>query len=247
MMHTRGNRRDFDQWAALGNPGWDYLCSSLLHQGRGLPRLPTHTGDLKYLRLLLIFIMFSGYTQDLGGGDNNRHECQGLPRTRWARRHPGTTAALLRAFIQSGLDLGYSVIDYNGPEQLATLSIKDGVRSSTPDLLPASSDPNLHILHSTTVPTGELLKPPVSLDLQEEVILSAGPVESPKLLMLSGVQDHLHKHKDSAEEQQRLNCSRLAPDLQPHLPAAVQDYHERAFKYSSCEFHQCLGQSSPRW
>ncbi|XP_042236010.1 glucose dehydrogenase [FAD, quinone]-like [Homarus americanus] len=158
MMHTRGNRRDFDQWAALGNPGWDYLCSSLLHQGRGLPRLPTHTGDLKYLRLLLIFIMFSGYTQDLGGGDNNRHECQGLPRTRWARRHPGTTAALLRAFIQSGLDLGYSVIDYNGPEQLGELLKPQYHRP--PGELEASSITDLQVLKPPVYrPPGELLKP----------------------------------------------------------------------------------------
>ncbi|XP_045594087.2 glucose dehydrogenase [FAD, quinone] [Procambarus clarkii] len=185
MMYVRGNRRDFDRWAAMGNPGWDFLS------------------------VLPYFIKFEDYRGEVG--ETEAFHGRGGP----IGVTPAPITPLTGAFIQGGQELGYSVIDYNGPEQLGfpvpTFSIKDGVRSSTAReyLRPAASRPNLHILHSTTVHkiifhkkraigvrfehNGKLL----TVGARREVILSAGPVESPKLLMLSGVgpKEHLLQHK----------------------------------------------------
>nr|XP_045594088.1 glucose dehydrogenase [FAD, quinone]-like [Procambarus clarkii] len=185
MMYVRGNRRDFDRWAALGNPGWDYLS------------------------VLPYFIKAEDYRGEVG--DNEAFRGRGGP----IGVTPSPVSPLTRAFLQGGQELGYPIIDYNGPEQLGfpvtQFSIKDGVRSSTAMeyLRPAASRPNLHILHSTTVHKivfrnkraigvtfehkGKLL----TVGARREVILSAGPVESPKLLMLSGVgpKEHLLQHK----------------------------------------------------
>nr|XP_045594084.1 glucose dehydrogenase [FAD, quinone]-like isoform X2 [Procambarus clarkii] len=184
MMYVRGNRRDFDRWAEVGNPGWDYLS------------------------VLPYFIKAEDYRGEVS--DNGAYHGRGGP----IGVTPAPLTRLSRAFIQGGKELGYPSLDYNGPEQIGfpvnTFSIKDGVRSSTAReyLRPAMSRPNLHILHSTVVHkiifenkkavgvtfehNGELL----TVGARREVILSAGPVESPKLLMLSGVgpKEHLLQH-----------------------------------------------------
>ncbi|KAG7175565.1 Glucose dehydrogenase [FAD quinone]-like 17, partial [Homarus americanus] len=169
MYHVRGNRRDFDQWAALGNPGWDY-----------------HS-------VLPYFIKAEDYRVSLP--HTEAYHGRGGP--------IGVTQAPLtpfsRAFIQSGLDLGYSVIDYNGPEQLgfspATFSTKDESDHQLPEVLYSRPPSDLTSISLTAPPSysHEVL----TVGARREVILSAGPVESPKLLMLSGVgpKDHLHKHK----------------------------------------------------
>ncbi|XP_069956976.1 glucose dehydrogenase [FAD, quinone] isoform X2 [Cherax quadricarinatus] len=185
MMYVRGNRRDFDRWAAWGNPGWDYLS------------------------VLPYFIKAEDYRGEVQQTEAFHGRSGPIGVT------PGPMTPLTRAFIQGGQELGYPVIDYNGPEQLGFsvtyFSIKDGVRSSTAReyLKPANKRPNLHILHSATVhrvifrdkrAVGvrfEYNKKMLTVGALREVIMSAGPVASPKLLMLSGVgpKEHLQQHK----------------------------------------------------
>ncbi|XP_069956982.1 glucose dehydrogenase [FAD, quinone] isoform X2 [Cherax quadricarinatus] len=184
LMYVRGNRRDYDRWAALGNPGWDYLS------------------------VLPYFIKQEDFRGEVG--ETAAFHGRGGP----IGVTPGPLTPLTRAFIQGGKELGYPVIDYNGPEQLGfaptSFSIKDGVRSSTAReyLIPSNTRPNLHVLHSATVHRvvfhnrravgvkfehkGKLF----TVRALREVIMSAGPVASPKLLMLSGVgpKEHLQQH-----------------------------------------------------
>ncbi|ROT61190.1 putative glucose dehydrogenase [Penaeus vannamei] len=122
---------------------------------------------------------------------------------------------LTQAFLQSGRSLGYSVVDPNGQAQIGfapfDYTIGDGIRCSTAEcyLKPAASRPNLHILHSATVykilfneekrAIGVLFEHNGMLKVvkaRKEVILSAGALSSPKVLMLSGVgpAKHLHQH-----------------------------------------------------
>ncbi|XP_050719520.1 glucose dehydrogenase [FAD, quinone]-like [Eriocheir sinensis] len=185
MFYVRGNRRDYDHWAALGNPGWDYRS------------------------VLPYFIKVEDYRGNLS--ETAAFHGRGGP----IGVTPAPLTPLTKAFIQGGLELGYQLVDYNGPEQLgfsqATFNIRDGVRSSTAEeyLKPASSRHNLHILHGANVlkilfkqrravGVQFLYKDQVfEVGAQREVILSAGTIASPKLLMLSGVgpKYHLHHHQ----------------------------------------------------
>ncbi|KAK4306983.1 hypothetical protein Pmani_021236 [Petrolisthes manimaculis] len=185
MYHVRGNRRDFDHWASLGNPGWDYLS------------------------VLPYFIKSEDYRGD--PGVTAAYHGQGGP----IGVTPAPITPLTEAFLQGGRELGYTVLDYNGPEQLgfsqASFSILKGVRSSTAEgyLRPAASRPNLHIMHGALVhkvlftgkrATGVQFQHQgkvMTAQARREVIMSAGSVASPKLLMLSGVgpRHHLLNHQ----------------------------------------------------
>ncbi|XP_069956971.1 glucose dehydrogenase [FAD, quinone] isoform X1 [Cherax quadricarinatus] len=185
MLYVRGNRRDFDRWAAMGNPGWDYLS------------------------VLPYFIKQEDYRGPVG--ETESFHGRGGP----VGVTPTQITGLREAFLKGGQELGYSnTVDYNGPEQIGfpigTYSIKDGLRSSTAMayLRPANIRPNLHVLHSATVHKvlfqnkravgvrfehkGRFL----TVRARREVIMSAGSVASPKLLMLSGVgpKEHLYQH-----------------------------------------------------
>ncbi|KAG7160126.1 Glucose dehydrogenase [FAD quinone]-like 6, partial [Homarus americanus] len=168
MLYVRGNRRDFDHWAALGNPSWDYQS------------------------VLYYFKKFEDY-QGHKTPEAEEYHGRGGP---IGVTPEGKTGKLARAFLHGGLQLGYDVRDPNGEEQMGfattDYTVCGGIRCSTAwaYLRPAASRPNLHILHSATV-----LKV-LTARARREVIVSAGALASPKLLMLSGVgaQYHLDEH-----------------------------------------------------
>ncbi|XP_042876621.1 glucose dehydrogenase [FAD, quinone]-like [Penaeus japonicus] len=188
MMYVRGNRRDYDNWEAMGNPGWNY--ESVLgyfkkaEDYRG--RRNVHTAS------------YHGRGGPLVVEDK-----------RWS-------TPLLSGFLRAGQQLGYQVVDPNGPEQIgfsvADMTQRNGMRGSIAEsyIKPAASRPNLHVAinaHVTKI-LFDKNKRAVGVRFQQkgkmrtamarkEVILSAGAVGSPHLLLLSGVgpAKHLQQHK----------------------------------------------------
>ncbi|XP_071540783.1 glucose dehydrogenase [FAD, quinone]-like [Panulirus ornatus] len=187
MMYVRGNRRDFDNWEAMGNPGWSY------------------EEVLKYFKK----------AEDYRGTRNTQtasYHGHGGPSSvddkRW-----GTP--IMRSILKAGQQLGYDIIDPNGPEQIGfsipDLTTRDGRRGSTAVgyIQPASSRPNLHVAFNAHV-TQILIddqKRAIGVRFEQrgkvrtvlarrEVVVSAGAVGSPQLLMVSGVgpAEHLRQH-----------------------------------------------------
>ncbi|XP_063606726.1 glucose dehydrogenase [FAD, quinone]-like [Penaeus indicus] len=129
---------------------------------------------------------------------------------------PDSPGPIFKAFVRGGQELGYSMVDYNGPEQMGfavnQYTVGNGTRASSAEsyLRPVTSRPNLHVLHSATVHKiifdedkravgvrlqyrGKML----TIGARREVIVSSGAIGSPKLLLLSGVgpSTHLQQHR----------------------------------------------------
>lgn len=178
MLYTRGNQQDFDQWANLGNPGWAYN------------------------QVLPYFIKSENCTK-CREIDERFHGKNGYLNV----EHPGYESPLVKLFIKSGEDLGYSNVDPNGPQGLGfskvLATMRNGMRCSASKafLKPILHRPNLHISIRSRV-TKILIDPNTkqaygvqflknrrkyTVRAKKEVILSAGTINSPHLLMLSGV------------------------------------------------------------
>jgi choline dehydrogenase-like flavoprotein len=119
---------------------------------------------------------------------------------------------LATAFVEGGIELGYENRDINGESQtgfmIAQGTIRRGSRCSTSRafLRPIRLRPNLDIAihaHVTRINIDPVTKRawgvtvflngrPVIVRVSKEVILAAGAVSSPQLLMLSGVGPSSH-------------------------------------------------------
>ncbi len=177
MMHVRGNRRDFDGWAAQGNPGWShdevlphFLKSETYHG----PASPFH-------------------------GDNGPVSVIDI------RNPTPILHAFVEAHAEVGGHARHT--DFNGPVQEAgaglyqTTRRPDAVRvtAASAFVTPVLDRPNLHLL--TRVRATHLLiengrvagvhydgpDGPCLLRAEREVALCCGAFETPKLMMLSGL------------------------------------------------------------
>jgi pyridoxine 4-oxidase len=176
MAHVRGHAEDFDAWAAMGCRGWGY-------------------------RDLLPYFIRSE-TSDLGA--SAYHGTKGPVHLMRPREPHPVTLAYLQAGRERGLD---PTEEHNGPRMagptLNTLAIKDGRRQTVADayLTPAvRARPNLAIrlasaVEGLVIETGgrcrgvRLAAPEGRVELRAErgVILAAGAIGSPVLLLRSGI------------------------------------------------------------
>lgn len=183
MLYVRGNRKDYDRWEELGNPGWGYDSVLPYFKKSENMRIEEFRND-------------------------PFHGTQGFLTVELFRFH----SAIVEWFLQAGEQLGYQIRDINGETQTGfTLShgtLRDGLRCSTAKayLRPIHDRENLHISLLTEVENiliNEETKQAYGVDFNKvgvkrtvyahrEVILSAGSIQSPQLLMLSGVGPAIH-------------------------------------------------------
>uniref|UniRef100_A0AAY5EDR0 Choline dehydrogenase n=1 Tax=Electrophorus electricus TaxID=8005 RepID=A0AAY5EDR0_ELEEL len=207
MVYVRGHAEDYNRWHREGAGGWDY----------------EHC--LPYFR--------KAQTHELGG-DRYRGSSGPLHVSQGKTGHP-----LHRAFIEAGQQAGYPFTeDMNGYQQEGfgwmDMTIHKGKRWSTASayLRPALSRPNVkaevHCLTTRVLFDGTRA---VGVEYQQngqmkkvfadkEVILSGGAINSPQLLMLSGVGDGDDLQKLDIPVIQHLPG--VGSNLQDHLEVHVQ-------------------------
>jgi choline dehydrogenase len=171
---VHGHPTDFDNWAYQGNPGWD---------------------DQSILPVLKKIEDWRGPPSEFRG--------QGGPLHVEPAQEPN---AIAEAFVESGRDVGLPVIDdHNGPDMegigFFNMTIKDGRRNTVVDayLRPALERSNLTavtqaetrklILDRNRCSAVEYTHQGKSLTARanREVILCAGAIGSPRVLLLSGI------------------------------------------------------------
>jgi choline dehydrogenase len=180
MVYFRGNPRDYDAWAAAGATGWSY-------------------------REVLPYFRKSEHNENFAPGIY--HGREGPMNVRSVT----TPNPLNFSFFEALAGLGYAYRDdLNGADSegmgLRQLSIRDGRRETTASALlqPARGRANLVVLtgtHATRVvlegrratavearsADGDLV-----VKAHREIVLAAGAIQSPQLLLLSGIGDGEH-------------------------------------------------------
>ena len=201
MVYFRGHPHDFDAWAAAGAPGWSYRevlpyfrrsehnenFGPSLYHGRDGPmnvRTVTHPNPLNYAFFDALASLGVGYCADLNGKDP---EGMGLRQLsiRGGRRE--TTASALLHPARGRRNLRVLT------DTQATRVVLEGRRA---------------VAVEARVAGGNLC-----VRAQREIVLTAGAIHSPQLLMLSGIGDGEH-------------LANLGIPVRAHLPGVGRNLHD---------------------
>ncbi len=210
MVYVRGHAKDFDAWEAMGASGWSYADVLPYYKRMETWDPAGHGGDASWR-----------------GRDGPLHV------TRGKRDNP-----LVQAFVQAGRQAGYQLTeDYNGQQQEGfgpmEHTIHKGARWSAAKayLRPALQRKNCNLIRSLARKIVFSGRRAVGVELlagaglknvraRKEVILASSSINSPKLLMLSGIGPAAHLAAHGIE----IVADRpgVGQNLQDHLEVYIQ-------------------------
>ena len=210
MVYVRGHAKDFDAWEAMGASGWSYADVLPYYKRMETWDPAGHGGDASWR-----------------GSDGPLHV------TRGKRDNP-----LVQAFVQAGRQAGYQLTDdYNGQQQEGfgpmEHTIHKGARWSAAKayLRPALQRKNCNLIRGLARKIVFSGRRAVGVELlaggglktvraKREVILASSSINSPKLLMLSGIGPAAHLAAHGIE----IVADRpgVGQNLQDHLEVYIQ-------------------------
>ena len=209
MIYTRGHSSDYDHWRQLGNPGWSY--DDVLPYFK---RAENYEGD----------------------GDEEFHG-QGGPLN--VKKSTREDDILLDKFVEAGKQAGFPLTnDFNGKQQEGfsryehTIKGSKRFSSARAYLYPALNRKNLHTKTNITVDKVIFKnKKAIGVEYLEkgkkilstcnrEIILSSGAVNSPQILMRSGIGDPEEIKKHGIQVNHELKG--VGKNLQDHFAVVSQ-------------------------
>ena len=217
MAYVRGNKEDYNDWSAEGNEGWSY-------------------------EEVLPYFLRSEHNEQIDELNEDYHNKGGELNVTFANtfRSPYSDA-YVKAAAQSGLQTNH---DYNGEHQngagFLQFTTKNSKRQSAAVafLKPIMNRPNLTVV--TKAPVNKIIiendkatgveyfkngKKLTAAKADKEVILSAGAINSPQILMLSGI--------GSAEELSKQNIV-----VKKELQGVGKNLQDHLFYFISCKAKQ---------
>ncbi|MEM7653785.1 MAG: choline dehydrogenase [Pseudomonadota bacterium] len=210
MVYVRGNAGDYDHWAESGATGWSYAD------------------------VLPYFLRMENWDSGGHGGDPGWRGSDGpLHVSRGKRNNP-----LFQAFVDAGKQAGFELTDdYNGEKQEGfgpmEQTVYRGQRWSSANayLKPALKRPNLDLVkcmaRRVLIENGRAVGVEIArgdkieiVRANREVIVAASSINSPKLLMLSGIGPaaHLAEHGIDVVADR----AGVGQNLQDHLELYIQ-------------------------
>ena len=210
MVYVRGHAKDFDTWEAMGASGWSYADVLPYYKRMETWDPAGHGGDASWR-----------------GSDGPLHV------TRGKRDNP-----LVQAFVQAGRQAGYQLTDdYNGQQQEGfgpmEHTIHKGARWSAAKayLRPALQRENCNLIRGLARKIVFSGRRAVGVELlaggglktvraKKEVILASSSINSPKLLMLSGIGPAAHLTAHGI--QIVADSPGVGQNLQDHLEVYIQ-------------------------
>ena len=206
MLYIRGHARDYDHWAQLGNRGWSY-------------------------RDVLPYFMRA---EDHEGGADDFHGVGGELHV----RRPRSDDPILAAYLEAGRQAGYPATDdFNGKSQEGfgryETNFRNGRRWSSARAFLDPARPRSKLTVRTRAHTTEILfdgnravgvayrrrGAMHQVRAERQVVLSAGAVNSPQILMLSGIGPAAAL--ETAGITVRHNLPGVGQDLQDHIDVSI--------------------------
>lgn len=219
MCYIRGHAKDYDEWQQLGATGWNWNAV--------LPYFKKSEGNVRGESAL------HGGNGPLGVSD------------------PRYINPLTQVFLEAAQQAGFSTNnDFNGEQQegfgLYQTTTRGGQRSSSARayLKPVRKRKNLTVITKATASrvifeNGKASSLVYSVDgkggfceaASKEIILSGGSINSPQLLMLSGIGPRAHLQQHGIDV--LVDLPGVGGNLQDHLDACILQQCTQAITYDS--------------